>query len=243
MRLVLFDIDGTLIRTTGAGRKALGRALQEVYGRKGPVETWDFGGKTDPLLCHELLGAAGLSREAIDERMDEALECYLHHLDQLLTPTTCRVLPGVEALLAALAREPDVTLGLLTGNVQAGAHAKLAVHGLDRYFGFGAFGSDSAVRSELPAVAVQRAYERTGRAHVGKEVVIIGDTPADISCGRHLGVRAIAVATGTFDLAALAVHRPDAAFTTLEPLDRVWEAIFDPSARAGTPRIAAGMEE
>ena len=230
LRLVLFDIDGTLVRTTGAGRKALGWALQEVYGQTGPVETWDFGGKTDPLLCYELLGAVGLSKSAIDERMDEVLACYLQHLDELLDPGTCRVMPGVEALLEALHREPDVTLGLLTGNVQAGAHAKLAVHGLDRYFGFGAFGSDSAVRSDLPAFAVRRARERTGRAHEGKQVVIIGDTPADIACGRHLGVRAIAVATGTYGLAALLEHEPDAAFGTLEPLDQVWAAIFDAPA-------------
>lgn len=236
MRLVLFDIDGTLIRTSGAGRKALGRALQEVYGRTGPVETWDFGGKTDPLLCYELLGAAGLSKSAIDERMNEALERYLQHLESLLDPQTCRVMPGVEALLEALSREAEVTLGLLTGNVQAGARTKLAVHGLDRYFGFGAFGSDSAVRSELPAFAVRRAQERTGRAHVGKEVVIIGDTPADIQCGRHLGVRAIAVATGSYDLDSLRSHRPDAAFGTLEPLDRVWAAIFDaPAPHADSP--------
>lgn len=227
MRLVLFDIDGTLIRTKGSGRRALGMALAEVYGTTGPVETWDFGGKTDPLLFYELLGAAGLSRAAIDERMDEALERYLAHLRELLTPETCRVLQGVEPLLEALQQEAGVTLGLLTGNVQEGARAKLAVHGLDRFFDFGAFGCDSAVRSDLPAFAVQRAYERTGRAHEGKQVVIIGDTPADIACGRHLGVRSIAVATGTYGLEALQAHDPDAAFETLEPLERVWAAIFD----------------
>lgn len=227
MRLVLFDIDGTLIRTKGSGRKALGQALQEVYGATGPVETWDFGGKTDPLLCYELLGAAGLSREAIDARMDAALERYLHYLRGLLTPETCRVMPGVEPLLEALARDERVTLGLLTGNVQEGAQAKLAVHGLDRYFDFGAYGCDSGVRSELPAVAVRRALERTGREHRGKEVVIIGDTPADVACGRHLDVRSIAVATGTYSLDALLAHEPDAAFETLEPFERVWSAIFD----------------
>ncbi|HEY9855991.1 MAG TPA: HAD family hydrolase [Stenomitos sp.] len=227
MRLVLFDIDGTLIRTKGAGRKALGLALQEVYGATGPVESWDFGGKTDPLLCHELLEAAGLSRAVIDARMDAALDRYLEHLRELLTPETCWVMPGVEAVLAALAADPTVTLGLLTGNVQEGAQAKLAVHGLDRYFDFGAYGCDSAVRSDLPAIAVQRALDRTGRTHQGKEVVIIGDTPADIACGRHLGVRAIAVATGTYGLEALRGHEPDAAFQTLEPLDRVLAAICD----------------
>lgn len=227
MRLVLFDIDGTLIRTKGSGRKALGRALQEVYGTTGPVETWDFGGKTDPLLCYELLGAAGLAREAIDARMDQALERYLAYLQEALTPETCWVLPGIEAVLEALSGLPHVTLGLLTGNVRAGARAKLAVHGLDRYFAFGAFGCDSAVRRDLPAIAVERARVRTGRAHRGKEVVVIGDTPADIDCGRHLGVRSIAVATGTYGLAALQGHAPDAAFATLEPLDRVLAAILD----------------
>lgn len=227
MRLVLFDIDGTLIRTKGSGRAALGRALQEIYGATGPVETWDFGGKTDPLLCYELMGAAGLSREAVDARMDAALDRYLHHLRGLLTPETCRVLPGVFPLLDALAQDDRVTLGLLTGNVQAGAEAKLSVHGLDRYFDFGAFGCDSGVRRDLPEVAVRRARERTGREHRGKEVVIIGDTPADIECGRHLGVRAIAVATGTYSHEALSAHAPDAAFETLEPLERVMAAIFD----------------
>lgn len=226
MRLVLFDIDGTLVRTKGSGRKALGKALLETYGATGPVETWDFGGKTDPLLCYELMGAVGLSREAVDAKLDAALDRYLQYLRELLTPETCWVLPGVFPLLEALARDARVTLGLLTGNVQAGAQAKLSVHGLDRYFAFGAFGCDSGVRRDLPEVAVRRAQDRTGRLHRGKEVVVIGDTPADIQCGRHLGVRAIAVATGTYGPASLAEHAPDAVFETLEPLDRVLETIF-----------------
>lgn len=230
MRLVLFDIDGTILRTKGAGRQAIKRALEEVYGAAGPVDAWPFGGKTDPLICYELMAEVGLSRAEVDAKLDEAIARYLCYLEAELSSTaTSRLMPGIIPLLESLARDERVTLGLLTGNVKPGARLKLARHGLTAYFRLGAYGCDHFERRELPAVAVERARALTGRHFQGKEVVIIGDTPADVACGRGLGVRAIAVATGAFRLEDLQACAPDFAFETLEGTAGVLDAIFRPA--------------
>lgn len=224
-RLILFDIDGTLISAHGAGKRSFGLGLRDVYGTAGPIETWSFGGKTDRLLCRELMGAAGLDSETIEAGIDRALERYLFHLEAALGRDPGHVLPGVSELLPVLADDPRITLGLLTGNVAEGARLKLGALGLDGYFRLGSYGCDSANRRELPAVAIARARALTGAGYAGKEVVIIGDTPYDIDCGKVLGNRTIAVATGGFGLDDLRPHDPDFLFETLEALDRVLEAI------------------
>lgn len=230
MRLVLFDIDGTILATKGAGRQAIKRALKDVFGAAGPVDAWPLGGKTDPLICYELMAEVGLSRAEVDAKLDEAIARYLHYLEaELESKATSRLMPGIVPLLESLARDERVTLGLLTGNVKTGARLKLGRHGLMGYFRLGAYGCDHFERCELPAVAVERARALTGRHFLGKEVVIIGDTPADVACGRELGVRAIAVATGSFSREDLQACGPDFAFETLEGTDSVLDAIFQPA--------------
>jgi phosphoglycolate phosphatase len=226
-RLILFDIDGTLISAAGAAGPPFRAALEAVFGTAGPVEGYSFAGRTDPQIARELLQLGGVETERVEAEIERVWELYLEGLRRSLETARVRVLPGVRPLLDALEAEPSAILGLLTGNVREGARLKLEAAGLgfDR-FKVGAFGSDHADRPELPAVAIRRAEERFGHRLGGKSVVIIGDTPRDIACGEHLGVRTIAVATGNYRADELAACGPDYVFDTLEELDAVWEAIF-----------------
>lgn len=226
MKLVLFDIDGTLLWTDGAGRRAVHRALQEVFGAT-PSEGHEFDGKTDPQIVRELMSHAGLSAAMIDARLTHALARYVEELKHELGADdhSGKVYPGIHALLDRLEARDDVMLGLLTGNVRDGAAVKLAAVGLDATrFRVGAFGSDHPSRPELPAIARARAEELLGRPISGENVVIIGDTPADMSCGRGIGARAIGVATGRYGVARLLEH-DGIVFADLSDTEAVLEAI------------------
>lgn len=226
-RLVLFDIDGTLLTAAGAGRVAVARAMEEVFGPVGSLAHHPFGGKTDPQIAFEVLGPLGWAPAEIEARLPALFERYLAYLaEELPRSGRARLMPGVVPLLDALAQERHATLGLLTGNLARGAAIKLAHFGLDGRFGIGAFGSDHGDRHELPAIAVARAEAAVGHRHFGKEIVIIGDTEHDVACGRSLGVRAIAVATGPFGVADLAAHEPDHVFADLSDTDAVLRAIL-----------------
>src|SRR5450759_82015 len=194
--LVLFDIDGTLLSAGRAARESVLAALAGVYGWKsGNGHTHDFSGKTDPQIIRELV-EADVGRERCEELLGEALERYLEEFAGRLAPETVVPKPGAAQLLARLAAEPRVTLGLLTGNLERGARMKLEPPGFNPYFSFGAFGSDSADRYSLPAIALDRAKQRSGLSFSGKSIVIVGESVHDVLCGRSFGVRAVAVATG-----------------------------------------------
>ena len=210
-RLLLFDIDGTLVDTGGAGRAAFRTAMHAVYGETGPVDTFDFHGKTDPGIVRGLLRAVDWEDGQVDERLDEFWPLYLRELERELAARDGRVTlyPGVPELLEELRRDPRFELALVTGNVAAGAWQKLTAAGLDGHFRYGAFGSDSEFREDLPPVALRRAREHLGRRVEPEEAWIIGDTPEDIRCARSAGVRVVAVATGRHDLEQLARHDPD----------------------------------
>jgi len=228
-RLVLFDIDGTLLWTDGAGRRAIHRALIEVFGATGP-EDHRFDGKTDPQIVRELMRGVGHDDEHIDARLQglfiRYVQCLREELRDPAHPST--PLPGVTDLLDALTRRHDVTLGLLTGNLVDGARAKLEAVGIDPdIFVVGAYGSDHELRPELPAIAQRRARTLLGREIPGRDIVVIGDTPADLECGRGLGVRAIGVATGRYTTDALAAHGAVAVFADLSNTDAVMQAILD----------------
>ena len=235
MKLVLFDIDGTILLTDGAGRRAIHRALDEVFGATGPTDH-RFDGKTDPQIVRELMRMAGHHDEHIDGRMELLLERYVGYLEEELraAPHAVRVMPGVYDLLDALDAHRDVVLGLLTGNLVDGARAKLAAGGIDPdRFQVGAYGSDHETRAELPAVAQRRALERLGLDVRGSDIVVIGDTPADMTCGRAVGARAIGVATGHYSLDDLRAHGAFTAFEDLSNTARVVDVIFAPDAAAG----------
>lgn len=227
VRLVLFDIDGTILRSNGAGRRAMLAALREVFGAAGP-EDHRYDGKTDPQIVREVMRLEGHHDAHIDERMDALMSLYLVQLERELQHTRTLVHPGIFELLDALEERHDTILGLLTGNLREGAYAKLRAAGIDPdRFRVGAFGSDHEHRPELPAVARQRAHVELGVELDGEHLVVIGDTPADIECGRSLGVRAIGVATGAYSVDELRQHRPHAVFETLADTDRVVSAIVD----------------
>ncbi len=229
MRIVLFDIDGTVLLTSGAGRLAMEAAFVEVFGVPGP-DGHRYDGKTDKLIVREAMGMRGFSDAEIDARMDEVLARYVVRLRGVLASGERRAytLPGVPPLIDAVEASDDLVLGLLTGNLVAGAEAKLGAVALDiARFRIGAYGSDAEARPMLPAIAQERASALLGYPVPGDRLVIIGDTPADVHCGRGVGARAIAVATGGYDVDELASHDPVATFADLSDTARVMEAIRD----------------
>lgn len=230
MKLVLLDIDGTLLWTDGAGRRAIHDALLEVFGSTGPADHW-FDGKTDRQIVRELMRLDGHDDAWIDSRMDALLERYAANLARELghPDHPPRVYGGVTELLDALEARDDVVLGLLTGNLEVGAMGKLRAVGIDpARFRVGAYGSDHELRPELPAIAQRRACERLGVELAGEDIVVIGDTPADIACGRAIGARAIGVATGRYSVAELAEHEPSAVFEDLTDTAAVVASICRP---------------
>ena len=229
MKLVLFDIDGTILLTDGAGKRAIHRALIDVFGGTGP-EDHRFDGKTDPQIVRELMRIEGHGDEHIDAHMSPLLDRYVAYLDEELRvgSSGVRVMPGVCELLDVLDARDDVVMGLLTGNLEAGARAKLSSAGIDHTrFRVGAYGSDHETRAELPAVAQRRAREELGLDVRGSDVIVIGDTPADIQCGRGIGARAIGVATGHYSMEELWEHAPAAVFEDLSPTHEVVRVIVD----------------
>lgn len=229
MRVVLFDIDGTILRSGGVGRIAMERALTHVFGSSGSSD-YHYDGKTDKQIVRETMKLEGLSDEEIDERMPELLDRYLAGLEAELADETrtVHVFPGVRGILDELERHEAVVLGLLTGNIEPGARAKLSAAGIDiRRFKVNAFGSDHEHRPELPAVAQQRAGDLLGREIEGNRLIVIGDTPADIRCGESIGARAIGVATGRYSVGDLAAHGAYAVFETLADTPTVLRCILD----------------
>ncbi|MFO7894860.1 MAG: HAD family hydrolase [Longimicrobiales bacterium] len=233
-RLVLFDVDGTLVSAHGAGSRSVREALLQVYGRTGPIDSYDFHGRTDPQIVRELMRMAGLDDPEIDAGMDELWRLYLQRLeDELERPgTTTEVLPGVPDLLDALHETRDDLVALLTGNIEPGARLKLSAADLWHRFDFGAYGSDHERRDQLPAIAVERAREATGIEFTGRNVVIIGDTPFDVHCGRELGVWAVAVATGKHSVPELEAAGADVVLEDLADTRRALEAIAAGTAAA-----------
>jgi len=226
-KLVLFDIDGTLLDTQGAGARAFRRAMIEVYGETGPIDSYDFHGRTDPQIARELLHMAGFQDDAIDTGLPDLWDTYLRELRIELdsTDTGTSVLPGVPSLLDALHDSGRHLVALLTGNIEPGARLKLGAAGLWERFDLGAYGSDHERRDHLPAIAVRRARDRSGIHFRGKDVVIIGDTPFDVSCGRSLGVRAVAVATGKHNTHELTAAGADVVLRDLRDTAAVLSAL------------------
>ncbi len=225
-RLVLFDIDGTLLSARQAFRDALSGALLATFGVTGPMTDFDFSGRTDPAIVRGLMSAAGIEPAIIAERLGRALARYEANLVPLLGPHAVKAKPGIPALIARLAADATVTLGLQTGNLEGCARAKLAPLDLNRYFPLGAFGSDHENRHELPGIAVERALRATGRRFAGKSIVVVGDSVHDVRCGRGLGVRAVAVASGTTPRATLSAEAPDALLDDFADIEAALAAIL-----------------
>ncbi len=225
-RLVLFDIDGTILTDRGASRSAFARALSEVYAYDGDLARYDFSGRTDPQIAHMVLRDAGHSAEAIEDALPRLWEIYLEGLARNATPERVQVMPGIRELLASLASHDDVVLALLTGNIEQGARLKLGGADLNHYFPFGAFGSDSADRTALPPIAMHRAAAHVGRDFRGADVVIIGDSVYDVRCGVPYDATTIAVASGKTAAETLRAENPRHFFDTAEDLGAMLQAIL-----------------
>ncbi|HEY3934167.1 MAG TPA: HAD family hydrolase [Gemmatimonadales bacterium] len=227
-RLVLFDIDGTLLTSAHAGRRALRSAFEAEYDDLAFFDAVRFDGKTDPQILVELHHAAGAPARATQTAITAALDRYVLHLEREVAErgNLVRPCPGIPELLDALAARDDVVIGLLTGNIVPGARLKLGAAGIDfDRFRIGAFGSDSAHRPDLPAIAAERARGWFGHIPAGNEVVIVGDTPADVTCGLGIGARSVAVATGSYSVNDLIAAGAFAAFATLADTAAVVAAI------------------
>jgi phosphoglycolate phosphatase-like HAD superfamily hydrolase len=209
-KLILWDIDGTLIVSGRAGIFALAKAFQKIYGREPDFTKLDVSGRTDQWIARQVLEQQGLP--ATLENIHAYLEAYLELLQGELGTRPGRVLPGIVELLEKFKHNPGVAQGLLTGNLQRGARIKLEHYKVWHYFAFGAFGDDSPLRNELGPHAVRRAREKHATEFAPENIFVIGDTPHDIECGKAIGAKTIGVATGSFSVADLQQHQPTAVF-------------------------------
>lgn len=212
--LVLFDVDGTLVDTAGAGRLGLEASFRSVFGCddiEHCVSKVRFGGNTDPHIIAMIAQEAGIVPAEVERRYAEFREAYLRALRSELSRSNPkrRVMPGVRPLLDMLAARPDVFLGLVTGNIEEGARLKLDAFGLNRYFVDGGFASDHPERNEIARIAHQRLSRRAGFQFPADRVMVIGDTELDVACAHANGFKAIAVTSGWAPAEQLRAARPD----------------------------------
>jgi phosphoglycolate phosphatase len=227
VKLVLFDIDGTLITSRGAGRRAMRTALDQVFGAAGGIDQYDLRGRTDTRIVHDVMGALGWEPARVKERLDDFFEAYLGGLTTEIGDGRCVVtLPGVSAVVARLAQSPEALLGLVTGNIEEGARIKLLPTGLWPHFRVGAYGSDHMDRRRLPSLAARRAQALVGHPFAPTDVVVIGDTPHDIDCARAFGAVAVAVTTGQYTRDELLADHPDHLFDDLADVEKVVETVL-----------------
>lgn len=222
-RLLLFDIDGTLIAGGGAGEHALRLAIKERFGVDEDFEGIEIAGRTDSRIARQFFAKHSLPDTP--ENTAALFESYLKHLADLIPQKAGRLLPGIVALLDALKPRADLVLALLTGNLVRGAELKLTHYGLWDYFEFGAYADDHFDRNELGHFARARAAERHGIEFPPERIYVLGDTPHDIACARAIGARAVAIATGQFSPTQLAEHSPDFLFDDLADIPTVVAAL------------------
>ena len=222
-KLFLFDIDGTLLTSGGAGERALRLGFRDRFGIDDDLSSIEIAGRTDSGIVREMLAAHRLP--ATPENIAAFLDGYLHHLAQEIPRTPGRLLPGILPLLDALQPRADIVLALLTGNLARGAEITLRHSGVWHYFEFGAFADDHHDRNQLGPFAQARARAQRGIEFPPERIFVLGDTPHDIACARAIGAKAIAIATGKFSQADLAAQTPDFLFEDLGDLDAVLAAI------------------
>ena len=222
-RLLLFDIDGTLIHSGGAGVHALKLTLAERFKIADDLHDIEIAGMTDSGIVASILQKHKIP--ATNENITAFLDSYVHFLSRELPRRKGNLLPGVLELLQKLKSRKHLVLALLTGNVSRGAQLKLEHYGVWHFFEFGAFADDHRDRNELGPFARSRAKEKHGREFSAADIDVIGDTPRDIACGKALGARTIAVATGTWRREQLAEHQPDFLIDDLSDVDRVIDTL------------------
>ena len=224
-RLILWDIDQTLVNMDRAGERALLQHIREEFQRDfGSQLPVDLRGRTDTSIIHDLM--AHLQVEATPEAQVKFREAYLRLLPQTMPTGQARVLPGIKEALEAIAHHLELHQALLTGNLREGARLKLSHCGLWDYFEFGAFADDSAIRDELGPFALARAKEKLGIVFPPQDVFIIGDTPHDVACGKAIGAKTIAVATGAFSVIELSALSPTHTFQDLSDTQALLDVLM-----------------
>jgi phosphoglycolate phosphatase len=221
--LLLWDIDGTILQSRGAGMKALRAALHAVFGVSGSLAGIEFAGRTDPWIIRQIFSKFGI--ENTQENVASYIDGYIAALPGFLADSGASVLPGVLEILIRAGGDPGVALGLLTGNLRCGAQTKLGFHGLWDFFPIGAFGDDGEIRNELGPHALRRARDHWGVDFPAERVWIVGDTPHDIVCARACGARVLAVATGGSNVSDLVAHKPDAVLEHLGDPAAFWRVV------------------
>jgi len=221
--LFLFDIDGTLIASGGAGEYSMRKAVRDMFGVEDGLKGVEIAGRTDHLITRNVFKKFGV--EWTPERAADFLDLYLGHLTVELPRKNGRLLPGIIELLEALKARPNVALALLTGNLRRGARIKLSHYGVWNYFEFGAYADDSADRDKLGPFAQERAKQAHGVDFPPELTFVIGDTPHDITCGQAIGAKTVAVATGGCPREVLARYGPDFLFDDFSRVDGVLEAL------------------
>jgi phosphoglycolate phosphatase-like HAD superfamily hydrolase len=218
-KLILFDIDGTLMTSGGAGERALRRGFQARFGIDDDLSTVEIAGRTDSGIARQMLTAHQLPHTP--ENFAAFFDGYLHFLAEELPASRGCLLPGIVPLLEALRPREDIVLALLTGNLATGAQIKLTHYGVWQYFEFGAYADDHHDRNQLGHFARQRAKEKHGIEFAPEHIYVLGDTPHDIACARAIGAKAVAIATGKFSFAELEALKPDYVFADLSDVPAV----------------------
>ena len=222
-RLLLFDIDGTLVSTMGAGVESLKIVIEKRYGVRDDLRDIEIAGKTDSNIAADIL-----QKYRVDPTPDNVrafLDEYVDLLAEQLPKLDGRVLPGISEILARMKSKPDRVLGLLTGNVRRGAEMKLKHYGIWDYFEFGAFADDHHDRNQLGAFARARAEKKHGHEFHAAQIDVIGDTGHDIACGKAFGARTVAVATGSWSREKLKRRQPDFLFADFSNVDEVIDTL------------------
>jgi len=212
-KLLLWDIDGTILHTGKAGETALGRAMEKLYGINRGLQGLEIAGRTDKWIVEQLLGRDGKPNGP--EEVGQFLDVYVELLADELPQRNGGLHPGVLGILEEAHKRPELVQALLTGNIEKGARLKLTRYGVNHFFDFGAFADDSSIRNELGPHAKRRAQEKHGEEFPPERIFVIGDTPHDVACARAIGAKAIAVATGSFTKRQLKDCGADAVFTDL----------------------------
>jgi phosphoglycolate phosphatase len=224
-KVIFFDIDGTLLSTGGAGQKAIEMALMAEFQIEFPFEGVLTAGRTDRGIADEVLER--YQHQNSQENRDRFRLAYLDRLPTTLADAPGKLLPRVAELVHELAQHDHITLSVLTGNYEAAAWIKLRHYQLEQYFTFGGFGDDEADRDEVARLALRAARHALNHPIDGAHTMVIGDTPADIRCARAIGAKAVAVATGTYDVIQLQPHSPDHLFENFSETDDVVKRILE----------------
>ena len=226
IRILLFDIDCTLLDPAREARVCVQEALEEVYGTAGPIDAYSMAGKTDWQIFTDLLSSAGLDADTISARISDAFTAYARQVTLKAPRFNMRILPGVGELLTRLNESSHFSLGLVTGNSRDAVPPKLSAVGIHpKQFHFGAFGDDHLDRNELPALALSRASQFLGMPISPAQSLVIGDTAYDIACARHSGIKVLSVATGGSDLETLARLQPDYLLPDLSDTQQVMKIL------------------